>query len=305
MEAILEDAALNTNAFQETLTLLDACIAGSAPLYAICALFGRPQHWSPRDIDVWIAFKDDDAWDGTRSLRQCLESHGYAYRKTQSAYSSTYAYAHKNIAVVFEFVHESSMYDVQVVCVHGIPAVHLAERVTDRFDISVCRVVWTPTRQFGLTADAVVLDVRAGRAVVRDSDIYDLDTQADVRRKVSRTRKRIEKYRARGFAIEHEHQVLGRVEARWRLAPWSRERHALFPECFKTHVRVAVRELWRVGCTRAAVIDAIVWRMWEMDRRSFRDAEQKRLEARTAAAIQHTAWVWDDDALSDVSSDGQ
>ena len=174
----------------------------------------------------------------------------------------TYAYAEvHNIARIFTFSHAARGMDVQIILVRGLAVNNVAQR----FDLSVCKVVWTPTLGFELTAEEVVQDVRASRAVLTKGDLYNLKTRAEVEAKVTRTRARVAKYALRGFGIVGEREALLPVLVRWRLTEWSRQDHAFFPEDLKATVKALVTVAWVTHVLPQGAVEVIIDFMWRLE----------------------------------------
>ena len=242
-----------------------ACIAGSASLHAIRARFGMVDAWEPNDIDVWLpwtSYGETDAWGAVAPLRGVLERSGFAHKKDGHIGYRSYSYAKvHNIARIFTFSHAARGMDVQIILVRGLAVKNVAQR----FDLSVCKVVWTPELGFGHTAEEVVQDVRASRAVLTKGDLYNLNTRAEVEAKVARTRTRVAKYARRGFDIVGEREALLPVLVRWRLAEWSRQDHAFFPEDFKVTVKALVTAVWVTHLLPQASVEVIIDCMWRIE----------------------------------------
>ena len=262
MEALLAKAGLDAE-FVVALDQCGACIAGSAALWAMRMVFGIVDAWEPNDIDVWLPYASTDPWHAITGLRGVLDRSGFVYDKNVWFGDRSYAYGgvHKTIAHIFTFAHPTRGIAVQTILVRGLTIAGVA----GRFDISVCKVVWTPTLGFGPTAEDVVLDARSSRAVLSRGEVYDLGTQFEVQKKVERTRKRIVKYAQRGFDIVGEREALLPVLVRWRLIEWSRRDHAYFPEEFRGRVAALLECAWVSGKPPRFAVDAIAKHMWELE----------------------------------------
>ena len=261
MDVVCAKAGLGAE-FVAALEECDACIAGSAALYAMRHTFGVVNTWEPNDIDVWMPCQDRDEWIALSAMRGVLERSGFLYKKYSHFGNQSYSYAAiHHIARIFTFTHPARAVSVQIIIVRGFTPTGVA----GRFDMSVCKVVWTPELGFGLTKEDVVHDVRNSRAVLSRGELYNLQTQHEVAAKIERTRVRIRKYASRGFTIVGEREAILPVEVMWKLAKWNRRDHAFFPDDFKAGVRALVL----CACVRGVVplfaLDAIISHVWMLE----------------------------------------
>ena len=264
MEAFLEEAGVGRE-FVTALRSSGAGIAGSAALYVVRSLFGVANTWKPNDIDVWLPWVPGsaaDAWAATATLRGVLEGQGFTYGTSNGPPTQTYAYMVHNIVCVFTFYNPTERFaNIQIILVKGIAL----REVAHRFDLSVCKVVWTPECGFGLTALEVIRDACISQAELSRGEVYDLPTRSHVERKVARTKARIAKYERRGFKIVGEREALVPVQVRWRLIEWSRQDHAFFPAAFKERVRELVKCVWVLKPASMCVLDNVIRTMWKLE----------------------------------------
>lgn len=264
MEAFLQESGLGQE-FVTAVKSSGAGIAGSAALYVIRSLFGVANTWKPNDIDVWLPWVPDnaaDAWAAIATLRGVLERSGFTYGTSNGPPTQTYAYMVHNIMCIFTFHNPTERFaDIQIILVKGIPL----REVAHRFDLSVCKVMWTPEYGFGLTALEVIRDACISQAELTRGEVYDLHTRSHVERKIARTKARIAKYESRGFKIIGEREALVPVQVRWKLIEWSRQNHAYFPNAFKERVQELVKCVWVLKSMPLCVLDNVIHTMWKIE----------------------------------------
>lgn len=164
-------------------------------------------HFKPNDIDIWIPIPGymNDKSDNvvpmlTNIVRAFMASQKYEQTHFSSvALTATSAVEEADEAAYFDtldsitwlhkilnFKNEAGQ-TIQVLLTADVPMRIMLES----FDLSVCRVVWTPRSEFGDTATDIIKNIDANQALISSNSGVPSE----------RTYRRIEKYKARGFDI--------------------------------------------------------------------------------------------------------
>lgn len=188
MEQLFTQFQLNANLMKSLLDVTNNYIAGSSALYAYQKSINMNPVWMPNDIDIWVRVSSKNLESYKTLYKNILNTQGY--KLDIKVKSSNYVYIGydtirlSKITDISSYVKDNKK--IQVIF-------HTFEKVEDNlrdFDLSICSIAWSPKFEFyaGLN---ILENIKNMKCLVQVDEID------------SRTEKRIEKYKGRGFKIFH------------------------------------------------------------------------------------------------------
>jgi hypothetical protein len=213
MESLIRDAfGFCPESLGAFLKLMNGFIAGSAPLHAYLGLDAFD--WMPNDLDIWIPVpgvtkelildgREHHSKYNIESLTRTpainaildiaklfMEKHGWKRDYHTVGLEDYLAFRDSNPEILRIYPFFKNKHKIQVIFTADVaPAA-----ILDTFDLSGCKVAWSPALGFDLTPS----DVR--EQLEKDGKVLYL---APGKSSVipARTRERIQKYQARGFTV--------------------------------------------------------------------------------------------------------
>lgn len=204
------------DAFSTLLKIMNGYIAGSSVVYDYISSI-EVASWQPNDMDVWIPlpeitrenidferdFKLDMVGRGEfpsyyssiqtriRIVKDFLKFH--EWRETRCSNIKDYKdfhYVNPNIYKIytFESLNPKLTKKIQIIFTTGCEPI----QNLNTFDLSGCRMAWSPSVGYDLTPNYVLEDIKQKRMFVDDKYYTD------------RTEGRVDKYRERGFKVYRE-----------------------------------------------------------------------------------------------------
>ncbi len=203
MESLITSYGIDFESFHKTMKSLDGIVAGSSALAAYLKQEGIDPGFVPNDLDIfiegWIELaRDRNGWEivgknmirSLDKMRNFLAPYGFTENDkfgTLDAPTEGYYASLKKILKVTSFTNKDNK-EIQVIVI-GSPK--LLAHITQDFDLSACISWWDAFTNVFRTLDPVATK-RKEMYFVRENEASEIE---------EKTKKRVEKYIARGFKL--------------------------------------------------------------------------------------------------------
>jgi len=195
MDILFKQFKINKDVISSILYITDGYIAGSSVLYAYLTNIGLNPEWKPNDIDIWVKVKNNSTKSYVILFETLLKTQGYErVSKREEDYNKEnegdYSYKmdssrFKEIKEVLTFINKENDKKIQVI-------LHKYDTVIDNlksFDLSICALAWNPEINIITIYENNLKNIELKKGFLQLENID------------SRIKRRIEKYKLRGFKI--------------------------------------------------------------------------------------------------------